>query len=347
MGVITTRHAKDLGFVRRGGSGRTLLVPGTYKPSDATTGSLQSTLPAYNATTIDMLVITEDNTTLQNLTIYGDIHIRARNVTLRNCILKGGTNAPSSASGVVNCNSNKCFNALIEDCTIKPHKPHYFRDGIVGHEYTARRNRVSHTTDGFGAFITTANGTDTNVALEANYVSDLTYWYPDGGVHSDGTHNDCLQIQGGANIHVIGNYFYGTSVLGAGSQPNPDKPRLLSESPPKIQGSCIIVQKQTSTAALANVVIEKNWLNNAQGGFNMKPGSYTFRDNLFGRDWYDYNKLNGYTTSQYPMRGDDSTQTNVTGLYTSNRWEDTGVLLSGKANGGTRFDGIRWNDIPD
>lgn len=346
MARILTKHLVGSTYYRRAGNPRGLLVPGTYKPSASTTGALQASLPALNDPTTQTLIIGDNNTTLQNVTIYGDIHIQARNVTIKNCILKGGNFIPSSNSGVVNCNSNKCYDAVIEDCTIDPIKPSYYRDGIVGHEYTARRNRITRTNDGLGAFITTALGTDCNVTIESNYIYDLTYWYPEPA-HTDGTHNDCLQIQGGAGIHVIGNYFRGTSVMGAGSQPNPEKPRLLSESPTNINGSGTIIQKQTTTAPLVNVVVEKNWYNGGLAGVNMKPGSYTVRDNLFGRDWYDYNKGTANPTSMFPIRGDDSTSTTVTGLLTSNRWEDTNVLMAGAVNGGTRADGIRWNNIPD
>lgn len=343
---ILTEHARSNAWFRRTGSTRDALVPGTYKPDATNTGTTLWPLPVYNSASINQLIITQDGTTLQNMQIYGDILIRARNVTLKNCFLRGGDYAPSNASGVVDCNSSQCFNAVIQDCLIDPVLPHYNRDGIVGHEYTARRNEIRNTTDGFGAFITSAIGTDANVLIESNFVHDLTYFYPDV-VHTDGTHNDCLQIQGGANIHVIGNTFSGTSVLGTGSQLNPDKPRLLSGTPAMINGSGTIIQKQPTTAALVNVVVEKNWYNGGLAGLNLKPGSYTCRDNKFGRDWYDYNAVNGFTTSEFPIRGDDSTATTVTGLYTSNSWEDTNVLMAGAINGGTRFDGIRWNDIPD
>lgn len=341
---ILTKHALLSVWHRRVVVPPESLVPGTYKPDATTTGVVSTNLPVYNDPATQSLIITQDNLVLQNLTIYGDIKIRARGVTIRGCVLRGGDYIPSGNTGVVDCNSSSCFDAVIEDCLIDPIKPSYYRDGIVGHEYTARRNHVRYTNDGFGAFITTAIGTQCNVTIEANYVHDLTYWYPDPA-HTDGTHNDCLQIQGGANIHVIGNNFVGFSVKGAGSGNNPDKPRLLSESPKMINGSCVIVQKQSTTAALVNVVIEKNWLNGGLAGMNMKPGSYTVRDNKFGRDWYDYNP-NG-NPSMFPIRGDSYTSTSATGLYDSNRWEDTGGLMAGVVNGGTRHDGIRWNDIAD
>lgn len=346
MGQLITRHAQEGAWYRRVASSRNSLVPGTYKPSATTTGVESLNLPSYNSPSTQTLIITTDGLTLQNLVIYGDIKIQARDVVIKQCYLRGGDHIPGGNSGVVDCNSSKCFNALIEDCTIRPQRANYYRDGIVGHEYTARRNDIGYTNDGLGAFVLSSLSPNANVTAEANYIHDLTYWYPEPA-HTDGTHNDCMQIQGGANIVVIGNYFLGTSVLGAGSDPNPDKPRLLGETPKMINGSGIIIQKQSITSPLANVVVRQNWFNGGLAGVNMKPGSYEVSDNRFGRDFYDYNKTNGFTQSEYPIRGDDSTSTTVAGLYDSNRWEDTNVLMAGAINGGTRFDGIRWNDIAD
>lgn len=346
MARIYTKIASGGLWKRRTGADRDALVPGTYKPNASNTGALNTVLPAYNQNGTNTIIITQDNTVLQNLEIFGDIHVQAKNVVIKNCILRGGNFIPTSNSGVINANSAKCFNLTVEDCTIDPIKPSYYRDGIVGHEYTLRRCNIMHTNDGAGAFITSSIGTVCNVNIEACYIHDLTYWYPDPA-HTDGTHNDCIQIQGGANIHVIGNTLHGTAVLGAGSGMNPDEPGLFTNYEPNMSnGSVIIIQNNTTP--LVNVVVEKNWLDYGKGGLNMKPGSYTFRDNKFGRHWFNYNWDNpGFQVSEYPIRGDDSTVTNVTGLYDSNRWEDDNTLMAGAINGGDRFDGIRWNNIPD
>lgn len=336
------------GKVRRGAAVRDELVIGVDKPNATNTGAYLTGLPAYNAATTQQLIITTDDVTIQNMVIYGDIIPRAENLTLRGCILRGGPQHPNNASGIVDCNNGNNFNTLIEDCTIFPQRMSFNRDGIVGHEYTARRNNIYNTTDGLGAFITTANGTNCNVSIEGNYVHDLAYFYPDA-VHSDGTHNDGCQIQGGANIHLIGNYFLQRAIAGPGSGINPNYPRMLSESPTHANGAGTIIQKQSSTAPLVNVVVEKNWYSNGNMGLNMKPGTYTVRNNRFSRDFYDYT-----ASSMYVMRGDDSTTTNVIGLN-SNIWEDTGAPLLSVATGGTRavaktsnlYTGIRWNNIPD
>ena len=41
---------------------------------------------------------------------------------------------------------------LVEKNTIIPDRPSYYRDGIVGHEFIARKNHISRTNDGIGIF---------------------------------------------------------------------------------------------------------------------------------------------------------------------------------------------------
>lgn len=346
----------DGSVVRRNGNTRADLVPGTYKPSATTTGTYLTGLPAYNATSTQTVTVTTDNTVFQNLTIYGDIIVQAAGLIIRNCVLRGGPQIPTHNLGIVDCNNSKCFNALIEDCTIQPQRPSYYRDGIVGHEYTSRRNHIYNTNDGMGAFILSSVAANANVAIEANYVHDLTYWNPDPA-HSDGTHNDGLQIQGGGNIHVIGNFFHDTAVLGAGSSypPNYD---MLTVNPTHASGSGTLIQKQSTTSPLVNVVVEKNWYSNGNCGIQIQAGNYTVQNNIFSHTFYDYNHAYPYPTrypSMYMIRGAaKSLAAGVMGLN-SNFWEDTGLPLLDADHGGTRnapatssqYLGIRWNDTPD
>ncbi len=321
------------------GSSRSDLVIGEYKPDALTTGVLPGTvLTDYNASSVDSFTISQAGTIIQNKRIYGDIHINAANVVIRNCELVGGNHTPSGASGVVDCNGSGVYNALIEDCDIVPRKISRNRDGIVGHEYTARRNHVRNTIDGFGVFNKAGVSVSANVSLEGNYVHDLAYFYPDwrNGVsgstwHSDGSHNDCVQIQGGANIHVIGNNLTATSIAGPGTGANPDKPWLIGTG--NANGAAIIIQK--NVGELVDVVVEKNWLSHGLAEANFKPGTYTFQNNICGRAVAS----NPPSWSGYWLRVDSRAGTTINGLLDpGNRWEDTGELLTEP-----RAKGIHYN----
>jgi hypothetical protein len=289
-------------------------------------------LRPYNTSGAD-LVITQDGTVLDGLDIYGDIKVRAKNVVIRNSRLRGGKFIPRSNTGIVDSNSAAVQNLLVEDCTLIPDQPSYYRDGIVGHDYTARRNHVSRTNDGFGIFNVPGGPTAANVLLEANYVHTLTFWSNDPA-HTDGTHNDCVQVQGGENIHIIGNTIKCDQVDGAGSAPSPRSPHA---------GQGILLQQNVSK--LANVVVEKNWLDDAGATLKIDHTASkgytsitaTVRDNKFGRNQLDYG--NG---SKYVIRIVSKSASKVYGVNqadnATNIWEDTGILLKEGRDLGIRYD---------
>ncbi|OFI38956.1 hypothetical protein BIU82_16770 [Arthrobacter sp. SW1] len=302
------------------------LIPGTYKPTSLTTGVITGTvLKPYNTSYAD-LVITRDGTVLENLDIYGDIKVRARNVVIRNCRLRGGKHIPSSNTGVVDANSAYCYNLLVQDCTIIPDRPSYYRDGIVGHEFTARRNTIMRSNDGIGVFNRPGGSVYANVVIEGNLIKELTYWSNDPA-HSDGTHNDGIQVQGGQNIRIVGNTVIGSIVTGAGSAP----------SPRGTHGGCTIMLQQ-NVAKLANVLVERNWVDDGQTSINIAVGSkyadivVTVQKNFLGRNQFDFG--NG---SKYPIRIISRSRSKVSGLFT-NRWEDNNVYLAEGRNLGIRYD---------
>jgi hypothetical protein len=313
---------------------------GLYKPDANTTGVLPgTTLTAYNSSSVNTVTITTDDTLIENKIIYGDIKIQASNVVIRNCQLVGGNNVPTGAGAIVNCLSSSAYNALIENCDIFPRLVARNRDGIVGHEYTARRNHVKNTIDGFGIFPSQPSGTVANVSLEGNYVHDLAYFYPDwkngtsgATYHSDGTHNDGCQVQGGANIHVIGNNLTATSIAGPGTGTNPDKSWLIGTG--NANGSALIIQNNVAT--LTNVVAEQNYLSHGLAEANLKPGTYTFQYNLCSTN---VAKHTGPTFGPYYIRLDDRATCNVIGLLNpGNYFEETGVKMVEPQLSGIHYD---------
>ena len=308
-------------------------TPGSYKPSAANTGVRPGTTLKPHNTGGQDLVITQDGTVLENLDVYGDIKVRARNVIIRNSRLRGGKGIPGSNTGIVDANSAAVVNLLVEDCTLTPDRPSYYRDGIVGHDYTARRNHISRTNDGLGIFNRKDTSLNANVRVEANYIHTLTYWSNDPA-HDDGTHNDCIQIQGGQNIQIVGNTIKCDAVTGAGSAPSPRGPHA---------GQGILVQQNVSPTG--NINIEKNWLDDSAASLKISHSpekgrtqiTVTVRDNKFGRNQYDYNM-----NSRYPLRIFDASACNVLGVNrpsnTTNRWEDNGVLLQEGRDLGIRTD---------
>lgn len=305
---------------------RTGLVAGTYKPSASTTGVMANTkLKPYNTSGQD-LVITTDGTVLDSLEIWGDIKIRAKNVTIKNSRLHGGAQIPSSNTGIVDANHANVSNLVVQDSTLVPQRPSYYRDGIVGHDYKAVRNHISQTNDGLGIFNRPGGPATANVTAEGNYIHTLTFWSNDPA-HSDGTHNDGIQVQGGENIKIVGNTIEAFIRTGSGSATSPRQP---------FAGVGIMLQQ--NVAKLKNVVVEKNYVDGGQTSINIDHTAkkhsdinVTVRENYLGRNQFDFGN-----NSKYPVRIIQKSASTVTGLST-NRWADTKVALTESKTGGIRY----------
>lgn len=295
-------------------------VAPSAKPSATNTGvPAGTTLTRYTGPT----TITVDGTVIDSKAIYSDLKVAARNVVIRNSYLHCGTGNPASNTGCIDANSGNVYNLLVERNTIIPDRPSYYRDGIVGHEFTARRNHIRGTNDGIGIFNKPGGSVKANVTVEGNYIHSLTHWNYDPA-HSDGTHNDGIQIQGGQNIFIRSNTVVGSVVAGDGLGVHGNH-----------GGAALIVGQ--SVSPIANLIIEKNWFDDAQNSVCINHGSrpsitLTLQNNFFGRNQYDFGG-----GSKYAIRIYSKSKSNITGLWT-NRWEDTNVLMTeGKSNG------IRFN----
>lgn len=181
---------------------RELLTIGQYQPDNTNSGPLSDvarTVVSRN------YFLTTPGTVLENLDIYGTVDFQAANIKLKNCIVRGTTTAPSSERGLVMSTNAAAVNCVIEDCLLQPQVPHYKWNGITGHDYTAKRVITRNTTDGFGVFNTSNPGGPLNVNILGSWVDKMVYWLNDDGIHTDGTHNDAIQIQGGTGAVIIGN----------------------------------------------------------------------------------------------------------------------------------------------
>lgn len=266
-------------------------VIGVTEPTSANTGPLAGTV--FTTLTGDQ-TITTDGTVIENKIINGRVLVRAANVTIRNCIVR----LPAGlATGffyfTIDCNHVAARNVLIERCEVYSQGATLYTDGIGGHDFTARRNHVHHTTDHFGVY----NNNDpykagpTGVIIEGNYTHDLIFQSPDPGQPDNRTHNDCCQIQGGTGTILRGNSLnaLASNDLGSGGDqtvpaPNPYHPYT---------GSIISVTPNVS--AVTGILIENNWLYGGYRGLGFVANKFgsqnigTIQGNRFGRPRASYN----------------------------------------------------------
>ena len=224
----------------------------------------------------------------------------------------------------MDCNHPDTRNALIEDCYLVPDYPSVWLDGVIGKEYTARRNNVFWTVDGFGAYNITDPSAPTNVRIEQNFIHDLAYFSRDPNHDNGPTHNDGIQVQGGDNVSIEGN-----TILMLMS-----RKKGTLDYPARNVGQGILIQP--NVAPIRNSRIANNWIYGGKAGIyilrgdlgTMKFGACT--GNRLGRDQYQYRG-----GSTYPIRVQRGAT--FTNDLTENMWADTGKALEESETGGIRY----------
>ena len=208
---------------------------------------------------------------LRDKLVYGDMRPPTGQtvpIFILNSKLVGGAHIPTGDDGVVNCaSSNRTGSAArvtLVDCEIAPRRPAIGRDGIRGRAFECaplqhsqcggRHRHLRHHPAGHGQC-----GCDGEGQLDPQPVR---YTYPDTRTpsHTDGTHNDCIQHQGGRNVQIIGNSLHGTTTAAdvtPGSGTNPQDPWLVPNG--WATGSCLIIQNNTGQGVDLTTVADKNW----------------------------------------------------------------------------------------
>lgn len=223
--------------------------------------------------------ITTADTLLEDLDIYGRVFVRAANVTIRNCRIRGGP----TGSCLIDATSTSCTGLTVEDCTLRPDVPTYDCNGVNGAGFTATGCDISAVVDGFGVWLT-QDPDAANVSITGNYVHDVHC--QSSPYHSDGvTHNDGVQIHGGGPVVIRGNTF----IMNPGA----------TSVPVTGYGATSCVLASDGIGTLTGIVIEDNYFDYSAALVNINPpapintlSTATIRNNRFGR--------NGKTTGAAP-----------------------------------------------
>lgn len=187
------------------------------RPGPTNTGTLntnQTTLTGTNKPyTADVIsgtkyIINTPNAVYNNWTFNYIVEVRAPGVKFTNCLFAGINGNPADTALLMV--RPEPFpagqpSATAEDSTFNPTYPNNYIDGVRGSNYTLRRVEITRTVDGASIYGTTTR-TDPNagnVTIENSWIHDLPH-YNDTS-HTDGSHNDAVQIAGGHNIRFTGN----------------------------------------------------------------------------------------------------------------------------------------------
>jgi hypothetical protein len=174
---------------------RSGLVSGTYEPSLANTG----VLPGVALTTyVGDMIVTTPGTLVQNMDVYGRIIIRAADVTVRNCRVRGTSG--NSNRGLFDCTHDACVRFTAYDCTLIPDYPSYGWNAIMGHDYHLVRCMWKWTVDGCRGYNLTNPGAPLNITVEGCYGGPTSFFSPDPNhapPRDNRVHSDHFQIESG------------------------------------------------------------------------------------------------------------------------------------------------------
>lgn len=158
-------------------------------------------VPAGTALTVHQgdLTITTAGAVISNLDIRGFVRVEAPNVTIKNSIIRG--RATSGDAILLYAGTGKSPGLRVIDSEIAPthHTPR--TNGVYGYGFTLTRVDIHHVIDSVHIF-------GDNVTVENSRLRDNLH-YTNDPYHSDGSHDDNIQIQVGRNIRIVGNTISG------------------------------------------------------------------------------------------------------------------------------------------
>lgn len=323
---------------------RDALTVGQYKPVadgtiNATAGWLND--PAITMTTINTTQnLTVAGTVLQNAVINGRVIVSAANCIIRNCRILGPTPQPAAAENpLISATAAGVSNLLVEDCSIVMQAPQNSYNGITGHDFTLKRCHLAQITDGIGIYNTNALTAPANVNVLGCVVEKMVKWYPDTVTtsHTDGTHNDCIQIQqGNGSLLIRGNVLDATLSTAFGNT-TPAGSNVQSGgtqfSPTNFNGNAVIQLNELGGGITANLQVEDNYFYGGNVGINASDPALSgnnmgvWQRNKFNHTQYNPTSATGTNTSGTMLFRTDQTVTIPTTSPNWNTYEDNGVQV--------------------
>jgi len=257
------------------------------KPGPGNTG-----VPAGTALT----VVNGDQTystpgqVVAGLDIHGFVKVTARNVTIRDSVIRGGPNPK--------CNSSVLWiatgaSATVTDTEIAPSNANACLDGVWATSATLTRMNIHGAVDGVKAY--------DNVTIVDSYIHDLAYFTSDPNQNGGPTHNDAVQTYEG-NQHIVMRH----NTFDLSTTPHANAAYQLTQDGGKVA---------------TDIHIDSNWLDGGgctlnfahKGGPTPMTGIYV-TNNRFGR----------HSVYNCPIL--ISTQT-VLSQNAGNVWDDTGAPI--------------------
>jgi hypothetical protein len=295
-----------------------------------------TTLTDYNPPSTTGTIVLPDGFVGDRLRFHGVITFAGR-ARITRSLFRGPAQPMTGQQACVRCYNRRIGQAVLDQCTIRPQLPFNCLDGILGWQYEVYRSEITGTVDGAGIYATSQTGSaSARVVIEDTWIHDLAYYYPDlvTRSHLDGTHTDCVEIQGGHEITLRRLRLEATASAMSGSGTNPAKPWLLGQG--WANGNCVVVVNNTGIP-ITNLLVDSCTFLGGLAQLAIKPNvSLTLHEN---RHYRAVAQQPG-AFAGYWIRFDDMNSNQVQGLNTS-RWIDgpyAGQVLTQPRNRGIHDD---------
>ena len=323
---------------------------GTYEPSATTAGLTSSeasltdhTGSTYTLTSGEAITGGKFDKVLPPAT--GDAEVR-------NSLILGSPSALTSGNdGCATMYGAHTGVVRFYDCEFRPQAESPGRNCILGGNYELYSCYLHGGEDGAGVYPATGNGTVAGVKIKGCLLGEMTYVYPDRD-HTDGSHCDDIQIQGGTSVEIVGNsilgtcryqsgssYYYPTHTTSSGGDWSVAEHGLLS-------GSGIIIQDNFSAPFDSTVIIDANYFHGCKAQLLVKSTANNFQvtNNKFSATDAPAAHVSGtvvggyalnFTYNSYWIRFDAiGTSNNISGLVVSGSVSNsTNVWLDGGSSG--------------
>lgn len=270
-------------FYPVGLAARNALVYGEYKPVANVTAGLVDPNAAFTTINGSQTLAVADQT-FSNRIYNGTVFIAATGITFNNCVFLGSPNVITSTNACIRGHSSiaaRMGGAVFNDCVIRPQRPSWWMNGVIGENASFNRCLIENVVDGFSLSSQSDVGSVTNIRGCVVRSMDRFAWQPPetGDGQADlTTHNDCIQFHRTKNVNIIGNSF-------------------ICAEPAKMVDSwyplnCMLIKQEVSSDPLdmiENVLVDKNWFTGGQVGINLALafsntlGTVTISNNKFTR----------------------------------------------------------------
>jgi hypothetical protein len=277
-----------------------------------------------------------DNATYDSVRFSGYVNVTGKNITYRNCWFNATAAAGATALvRVLNANAqNITFeNCLFKPSTYAPDTTNSLGNCIMGHDFTLYRCDLSGGIDLVGVYsgISLSNPAQ-NVSILGCYMHDLVFYSPDSSHSDNQSHNDGVQVHGGAQNFLM----RGTNQTGMldPAQGQATDPPIDDGSGNHLSGnvqypslasmSCFMLSPVDTTAGVDNFVVDQNWLGGGTVVFNWPRSDGT---NIFitNNRW----TRGTYLGDDYTVLMNPSQAATITGNY----YADTLAAWNGRKTG--------------